>query len=659
MMSACPGGNILFGRGHSRIVKPSYIVWLPETKRFFPMLLEKIHSPSDLRALSQAELDLLCHELRGEIIAAVGRHGGHLASNLGTVELSVALHRVFEVPHDALIFDVGHQAYAHKLLTGRAQSFRDSLRRFGGCSGFASPQESLYDCGVSGHSGTAISLATGLAMARRKTGRSGKVIALVGDGSLSNGISFEGLNAGGEEAENLIVLLNDNQMSISANVGALSRCLHRIISGGVYNRFKRSLRRFFRRWPSLKKSYLVLRRLESSIKYLFLPPGIFFQELGYRYLGPVNGHHLPGLLRTFQSLKELPGPVLLHVITRKGQGCDYACKNPALYHGLEAFKTDTGKIKDTAAAGFAGTLCEQLCQMARQDGKLELISPAMLLGSGLCRFQDEFPLRCHDVGIAEEHAVVFSAGLALGGSRPVCVLYSTFAQRALDCIYHDVLLAELPVLFIIDRAGVVEDGPTHHGIYDLGFLRALPGLTIMAPRDEEELKLMLHFAYGQNRSMLIRYPKGKGARHKNLPRHQDLALGKAEVIQAGSGPVLWSMGPEIDTAFRVSELYEAETGESCMLVNARFISPFDQELARSLAQRPMLSIENHRDTGGLASALAESLAGLRHAPLLHYGWPDQIIVQGDEQSLRKHYGLRAEDICADMLQKLKTNKGQP
>ena len=622
------------------------------------MLLEKIHSPADLRALSRAELKALCEELRAVIIAAVNEHGGHLASNLGNVELTVALHQVFEVPHDALIFDVGHQAYTHKLLTGRLQNLRDTLRQFGGCSGFACPQESIYDCGVSGHSGTAISLAAGLALARRKSGQGGKVIAMVGDGSLSNGISFEGLNAGDRQAENLIVLLNDNQMSISPNVGAMARCLNRIISTGVYNRFKRSVHGFFRHRPGLKKSHLLLRRLVNSIKYLFLPPGIFFQELGYRYLGPVNGHDLSALLRTFRSLKELPGPVLLHVITRKGQGCDYACENPELYHGLAAFKTGADKVEKNSSLGFAGTLCEQLCRLARRDENLELISAAMLFGSGLCRFQKEFPERCHDVGIAEGHAVIFAAGLALGGKRPVCVLYSTFAQRALDCIYHDVLLAKLPVIFIIDRAGVVEDGPTHHGIYDLGFLRPLPGLVIMAPRDEEELKLMLHFAYAQKRTTLIRYPKGEGARNQKLPQHTSITLGKAEIIRQGDGPVIWSMGPEIDTAFRLAELYEAETGQGCMLVNVRFISLFDRELARSLAHRPMVSIENHRATGGLASALAEALAGMQHAPLLHYGWPDEIILHGDEEFLRELYGFRPEDMCVDMLQKLKKAREQ-
>ncbi len=615
------------------------------------MYLDQIQTPSDLQQLSTAQLIELCGELRQTIIQTVGKHGGHLASNLGSVELTVALHKIFKIPEDALIFDVGHQAYTHKLLTGRRQQFCNSLRKFEGCSGFASSSESTYDTGTSGHAGTAISLALGLALARHKNQQSGKVIALVGDGSLSNGISFEGLNAGGKNSENLIIVLNDNQMSISPNVGALARCLNHVISGGTYNRMKKAVRGFFHRWPSLKKSYLRLRRIQNALKYLLLPPGIFFQELGYRYLGPVDGHDLAELLRVFESLRSMPGPVVLHLITKKGHGCDFASKNPSLYHGLSGFQPETGEIPNGTSNHFSAAFGRKLLSLARQHPDIEAISAAMILGTGLRDFQNEFPERCHDVGIAEEHAVVFAAGLALGGRRPVCALYATFAQRALDCIYHDVVLPQLPVIFVLDRSGIVEDGPTHHGIYDLAFLRTLPKLPILVPRDEAELALMLEFAYQQSGPVVIRYPKGRGTRDPRLPEAGNIVCGKAEVVQDGSGPVLWALGPEVDTAFKVSDLYEQETAQKCLIVNVRFVAPFDRSLAESLAGRLMLTIEDHRNTGGLASALDEALASVPHGLILHAGWPNQIIPHGEPKKLREHFHFTAEDIVKDLLEK--------
>ena len=616
------------------------------------MYLEKINSPSDLRQLTLAELEQLCKELRQAIIQTVGQYGGHLASNLGSVELTVALHRIFQVPSDALIFDVGHQAYTHKMLTGRQEQFRTSLRKFGGCSGFASGLESDYDTGISGHAGSAISLALGLAAARRKAKHLGKVIALVGDGSLGNGISLEGLNASGQDAENLVIVLNDNQMSISPNVGGVSRCLNRLIAGGTYNRMKKGIRGFFRRRPNLKKCYLLLRRFEYALKYLLLPPGVFFQELGYRYIGPVNGHSLSQLMEVLESIRKLNGPVLLHVMTEKGHGCDFAEKNPSLYHGLSGFQTDTGEIPPHNGKNFSSAFGAALVQLARQHSEIEAISAAMILGTGLLKFQKEFPERCHDVGIAEEHAVVFAAGLALGGRRPVCALYSTFAQRALDCIYHDVVLPQLPVIFAFDRAGIVEDGPTHHGIYDLGFLRTIPKLPILAPRDEEELALMLEYAYQQAGPIAIRYPKGHGASDPRLASPEAIVSGKAELLQQAPGPVIWALGAEVDTAFKVSDLYQQKTGQACLILNARFVAPFDVCLAQSLADRPMLTIEDHRATGGLASALDEALAPLPHNIVLHYGWPNQIIPHGEPETLRRNFHLTAEAIAQDLISKL-------
>lgn len=613
------------------------------------MILKKVNSPEDLRSLSFAELQQLCDELRNEIIDTVGANGGHLASNLGVIELTVALHYSFKIPYDALIFDVGHQAYAHKILTGRRDFFRKTLRQMSGCSGFASPDESEYDTAVSGHAGTAISFASGLALARKKDAHPGKVLALVGDASLNNGISFEALNSSGYNAENLIIILNDNQMSISKNVGALARTFNKIISGGSYNKLKEEFRSFFKRRPSLKKVHRLITRIQILLKYVFLPPGIFFQELGYRYLGPIDGHNLAELLNVMKSLQNASGPLLLHVHSSKGKGSEFASKNPAMYHGLGNFDPVTGEIKNSNEKTFTATFGAELVKLAEKNENIEAISAAMILGTGLSEFQQKFPDRCHDVGIAEEHSVIFSAGLAAGGKRPVCALYSTFAQRALDCIYHDVVLAGLPVLFVLDRAGTVEDGPTHHGIYELSFLRSLPNLPIMAPRDENELALMLRFALQLNGPAVIRYSKGAGARNKNLPLPTELTLGAAEIVQQGTGPVIWAMGAEVDTAFEVSELYEKQKEEKCLIINPRFISPFDKELAKSLKDRVMVTIEDHRCGAGLGAALSEALLGVKHNILLNYGWPNEIIEHGKIEDLRKKYKFTAKEIVRQLL----------
>ena len=606
------------------------------------MYLEKIDSPADLRKLPPEALGELAREIRELILDVVSRNGGHLGANLGTVELTLALHYVFDIPADSLVFDVGHQAYTHKIVTGRREFFQ-TLRQYGGCAGFPHPGESKFDASVAGHAGTAISTALGISAAHIRAGSPAKAIAVVGDGSLNCGISLEGLNNAREGGKNLIIILNDNKMSISRNVGGVARSLNRIISGGFYNRFKTGAKRLLFRLPRHKTLHKLIRRLEDLIKYLILPGGLF-EELGIRYIGPIDGHSLPDLLYHLDHLKKQQnGPVLLHVITEKGRGYEHAQKNPARYHGVPGFCRETGAIASSGKPTFSGAFGAAVCDLARQHAEVHAITAAMTDGTGLASFAQSFWDRFHDVGIAEEHAVAFAAGLATAGERPVCAIYATFFQRALDCVYHDVVLPQLPVIFALDRAGAVEDGPTHHGIYDLGFLRALPGLTVLAPRCEAELKTMLKYAYELARPVVIRYPRG-GSRVPVDAPVSPLESGKAEIVRPGSGPVIWAMGAEVDTALAVSELL----GErDCCVVNARFLAPFDAEMARKLAAgRVTVSIEDHVLSGGLATALDEALRETPHGGILHFGWPaGRAIPHGKVADLRRAFGLTAEAIA--------------
>lgn len=609
------------------------------------MHLEKIDSPADLRALPPEALGPLAEEVRELIIDTVSENGGHLGANLGTVELTLALHYVFDIPADSLVFDVGHQAYTHKIVTGRREFFR-TLRQHGGCAGFPHPRESKFDACVAGHAGTAISTALGISAAHVRSGKPHKAIAVVGDGSLNCGISLEGLNNARDGGKNLIIILNDNKMSISRNVGGVARSLNRIISGGFYNRFKTGAKRLMFRLPRHKTLHKLIRRFEDLIKYLILPGGLF-EELGIRYIGPIDGHSLPDLLYHLNHLRsQQNGPVLLHVITEKGRGYEHAQKNPARYHGVPGFCKATGAIASSGKPTFSGAFGEAVCNLAKRHPEVHAITAAMTDGTGLASFSRAHWDRFHDVGIAEEHAVTFAAGLAAAGERPVCAIYATFMQRALDCIYHDVVLPQLPVIFALDRAGAVEDGPTHHGIYDLGFLRALPGLTVMAPRSEAELKAMFEYAYTLARPVAIRYPRGGTAVPADAPVPK-LGQGRAEIVREGSGPVIWAMGPETDTALAVAELLNRD----CCVVNARFLAPFDTELAQKLADgRVTVSIEDHVLIGGLGSALDEALADAPHGRVLHFGWPaGRAIPHGKVSDLRREFGLTPEAIASRIV----------
>ena len=607
---------------------------------------EKATSCEELRALSMEELDKTACALRQEIIEQVSRNGGHLASNLGTVELILALHRVFDVKRTPLIFDVGHQCYAHKLLTGRGALFR-KLRQCGGCSGFPSPAESPYDPAVGGHAGSALSIALGLGAARRLQGNPDKVVAVVGDGALGNGITFEALNAAAAEGgKNLILVLNDNRMSISPAVGTLSRRLSRIIAGKFYNRTRNALRRGILPRPGLLR---LARRLDDWIKAALLPPSALFQCFGFRFFGPVDGHSLPELVHILEKIEPLEGPLLLHVVTRKGKGAKYAERSPVTYHGVGAFEAESGRLA-ASEAGFSAAFGAWMCRRAAADERLTAVSAAMIPGVGLSEFAARFPGRCFDVGIAEEHAAVFSAGLALAGKRPVCALYATFAQRALDCIYHDAVLGKVPVIFVFDRAGAVPDGPTHHGIYDLGFLRALPGLPVMMPRNTAELEMMLDYALTLEGPCVIRYPRG-GPSEQALPPPAPLEPGRAQILrESASGPVIWALGAECGTAEKVAALL-GKQGIGATLVNARFAAPFDAELARRFRHRFQIAIEDH-GPGGLAAALAEALAGKKeHGGLLGFNWGGKIVGHGALPELRRQAGLDAESIARAVMER--------
>ncbi|MBR2912019.1 MAG: 1-deoxy-D-xylulose-5-phosphate synthase, partial [Lentisphaeria bacterium] len=532
-------------------------------------------------------------------------------------------------------------------LTGRKEKF-SKLRRSDGCSGFPSPDESSSDTGVSGHAGVAVSLAGGILEGRKKSGDPHRVIAVIGDGSLTSGVTFEGLNSGKSSAKKLIVILNDNQMSISRNVGSVSRCLNRIISGNFYNRLRNRLREISR---PRKRLYSLLSRIDDAVKSAMLPPGLLFQELGFRYFGPVDGHDTQALLELFNRIKELDGPILLHVLTTKGKGCRFAEEKPALYHGVSGYDPVTGLLP-ASGNSFSKAFGYALVRQAEKDDRIEAVSAAMIDGTGLRTFARDYPTRCHDTGIAECHAVLFACGLAVAGRKPVCALYSTFAQRAFDCIYHDAVLAKLNVVFALDRAGIVEDGPTHHGIYDLAFLTAMPGLVIMAPRNYAMLDYMLDFSLKHSGPVVLRYPRGaEGALSSCVPP-QKLQLGKAEIIRSGNGPVIWAMGAEVETALRTADIIKEQTGVDCCIIDPRFIKPFDIETARQFSDRHVIVIEDHAISGGLGKILFSNIGMPSELLRANYGWPDEIISYGKISEIREKYNMTPELIASDIIKKL-------
>lgn len=608
------------------------------------MLLETIESPADMKKLSFAELKTLADELREIIIQTVSVNGGHLASNLGVVELTIALHYVFNTPRDRIVWDVGHQCYSHKLLTGRRNLF-GTIRKENGISGFPKMQESPYDSFGTGHSSTSISAALGLLEAREQNKETYKVIAVIGDGAMSGGLAFEGLNNAGHLKKDLIVILNDNEMSISPNVGALSAYMNRILTGEFYRKFKKETKSFLEGIPKVGESFSkIAHKAEETIKGILLP-GIIFEELGFEYVGPIDGHNIELLTDTLRRLKPSTSPILVHVITKKGKGYEFSEQDPCIFHGVGPFEPETGSPIGSSSLTYSAAFGKYLSDLAADDKRIVAISAAMKEGTGLDCFAERFPDRFYDVGIAEQHAVTFAAGMAAAGLRPVVAIYSTFLQRAYDQIIHDVCLQNLPLVFAIDRAGIVgDDGPTHNGLFDVSFLRHIPNLVVMAPKNGEELRLMLQAALAHSGPVAIRYPRGKTPA-MDLPATA-VTMGKCEIIRDGSDIALVAFGNTVIPAVRAADRLKAE-GIHALVMNARFARPLDRDALFAVAGRMqrILTIEENVLSGGFGSAVMELLNDAEfRTKVKRLGMPDRFIEQGSPDSLRKKYGLDEEGI---------------
>jgi len=611
-------------------------------------LLESIHSPADLKRLDYAQMASLAEEIRTFLIQTLSKTGGHLGPNLGVVELTLALHAVFSTPEDKILFDVSHQAYIHKILTGRLDRFQ-TIRQPGGLNGFMLRTESEHDCYGAGHAGTALSAALGMAVARDLAGGHEHVIAVAGDAAFTNGITFEALNNIAAQTRRMIVVLNDNEWSIDRNVGAVARYFHRIVTNEHYQHMHDRATRLIERFGG-KTAIKVVRRAEEAAKSM-LWPSILFEEFGLEYFGPLDGHNLPLLVETFKFLKSIDHPVLLHILTQKGRGFQPALDGQKKFHGLGPYDPETGKTPDGSAT-YAEVFANTLADLAARDPRIVAITAAMPNGTGLDHFRLRHPKRYFDVGIAEEHAVVFAAGMATRGYRPVCAIYSTFLQRAFDPVVHDVCLQKLPVLFCMDRAGLSgDDGPTHHGLFDIAYLRGIPEIVLMAPKDEDELADMLKTAIDLPGPSAIRYPRGAVAGVARKSEPQSLPVGKAEVISDGSDVAILGLGPMISLARGLAASLERD-GYSAAVINPRFIKPLGREVLARYASRvaAFVTFEDHVKMGGFGTAVVEALdeMGLS-VPVVRIGWPDQFIEHGKIDELRARYGLTAEAALAQVL----------
>jgi 1-deoxy-D-xylulose-5-phosphate synthase len=612
-------------------------------------LLATIESPADLKRLREEDLTGLAEEIRGFLLETVSRTGGHLASNLGCVELTLALHYCFDSPTDKIIWDVGHQAYTHKLLTGRRQVFH-TQRQYKGISGFPKPEESPHDAFGAGHSSTSISAGLGMATANSLRGSNSKVVSIIGDGSLTGGIAFEALNQAGHLRKNLIVVLNDNDMSISKNVGAFSAFISRKLTGSYFRELKKEMQGLLKGIPAIGNNILhFAKRAEDSLKG-FLTPGTLFEALGFEYIGPIPGHDLPQLIEVFRTSRSVEGPVLIHVMTTKGKGYLPAEKDPDIFHGIGAFDVATGVAKagKGAAGSYTSIFGTTMVTLAEQDEKIVAITAAMPDGTGLTPFAAAFPKRFFDVGIAEQHALTFAAGLAADGFRPVAAIYSTFAQRAYDQIFHEICLQNLPVTIALDRGGLVgEDGPTHHGVFDLSFLRHLPNMTVMAPKDENELQHMVKTAVHANRPMAIRYPRGAGYGVTMDQTPACLEIGVGEQLLDGNDIAILAVGSTVYPALEAGRRL-AVAGIGATVINARFIKPLDQHLILGAADRTgvLLTVEENALAGGFGSAVLELLesAGRSDIRVKRIGIPDHFVEQGSQAQLRADLGLDADGI---------------
>ena len=613
-------------------------------------ILETINSPADVKALSLEQLKQLAEEIRQLLISVISKTGGHLAPNLGVVELTLALHRVFTTPKDKIVFDVGHQSYIHKIITGRREQF-STLRQYGGLSGFPKRSESEHDAFGTGHSSTSISAALGMAVARDLQGEDYNVIAVIGDGSMTGGMAFEALNNAGTLHKKMIVVLNDNEMSISKNVGAMSEYLYQLRTGETYNKIKHDIEGWLKNMEFGTDVLKAIRRLKGSVKYLMVPTSIF-EELGFTYLGPIDGHDLQGLTEVLQAAKKIDGPVLVHVLTKKGKGYKPAEESPNKFHGTGPFDIATGKkiANPNAPITYTEVFGRTLAELANTDKEIIGITAAMPDGTGMSTFAKAHPERCFDVGIAEQHAVTSAAGAAAVGLKPVAAIYSTFLQRAYDSVLHDICMQKLHVTLCLDRAGLVgDDGYTHHGVFDYAYLRSMPEMTIMAPKDENELRHMLKTAVDFDGPVSVRYPRGSGVGVSITEPMHSLPIGKAEVLREGKDVCLWAIGSMVQSALQAADKL-AERGISAGVVNMRFAKPLDEELLLEHAAQygKIVTLEEGVLQGGVGSAVLETLNAakmLQKCQVLTLGIPDEFVLHGDKKLLFKDLGLDVETIA--------------
>ncbi|ABY94758.1 MULTISPECIES: 1-deoxy-D-xylulose-5-phosphate synthase [Thermoanaerobacter] len=617
-------------------------------------MLEQIDSPYDLKKLDKKDFPLICEEIRQFLIEKVSKTGGHLASNLGIVELTIALHYVFNSPVDKIIWDVGHQCYVHKMLTGRKDQF-DTLRKFNGLSGYTKRTESVHDIFGAGHSSTSISAALGIAKARDLKGEKYSVVAVIGDGALTGGMAFEALNNAGRSKTDLIVVLNHNEMSISENVGSLSLYLSKLRTDPTYNKLKQEVDNLLNIVPPIGKSlHKYIERIKDSVKQLVVP-GMFFEEMGFTYLGPIDGHDVGSLIEVLERAKKIKGPILVHVITKKGKGYKFAEKFPDKFHSAAPFDIQTGKFVNEGQATYSDVFGKTLTEMALQDDKIVAITAAMPEGTGLIHFAKLIPERFFDVGIAEQHATTFAAGMAVQGYKPYFAVYSTFLQRAYDQLIHDVCIQKLPVVFAIDRAGIVgEDGETHQGVFDLSYLRPIPNITIMSPKDANELVEMVKLSRNLEFPVAIRYPRGKAGEF-DITRECSIEFGKAELVTEGKEIAIFALGRMVGKVLEAKEILKVSDLQP-FIVNLRFVKPLDEELILDISNKVkfIVTVEDNVIAGGVGSAILELLnSNGIYKPVLRLGFPDKFIEHGDVENLFKKYNLDAESIANTILQKYK------
>ncbi len=613
-------------------------------------ILDTINTPHDVRKLDRRQLHQLADEIRERIIDVVSRFGGHFGGNLGIVELTLALHTVFDTPRDQIVFDTGHQSYPHKLITGRREQF-PTIRQHGGISGFCKREESEYDVFNAGHASTSISAALGIAVARDFRKEDYRVVAIIGDGALSGGLALEGLNQAGHLKRKLMIVLNDNDMSISTNVGAMSGYLNSILKGQRYNQAKDLAKSVMDHIPLVgNKLHELASEMEQIVKHTVVP-GTLFEELGFKYLGPINGHDLDGLIDLFEKNKDYNGPLLIHVITKKGKGYTPAEDKPIWSHGVTPFDIESGEVVKSKPGppSYTAIFAETLIQLAKNDPKIVAVTAAMPEGTGLDKFAKALPERMFDVGIAEEHAVTFSGGMATQGMKPIAAIYSTFLQRAFDQVFHDVAIMDLPVVFALDRAGIAgQDGPTHHGIYDMAYLRLFPNMVCMAPKDENELRHMLKTAFETGHPTSLRYPRGNGAGVPLDAELQSLPIGKGEVLREGNAATIFAIGNEVRPAVQAAELL-ANEGIEVAVINARFIKPLDDELIAKYCTpgAKVITVEEGSLAGGFGSAIMERCQqlGIDGVDFHRIGIPDEYVHHGAQDVLRAQYDLDAEGIA--------------